>query len=76
MEEQKIDWDAFNKLLEEISAPTLDHITWVRNIVTREEYLARYTRYMPGFGIVDLPVLIREDGQFLDMTIHVSIDSR
>ena len=44
----------------------------VRNIVTEETYEAYFTRFYPGKGIVDLPLLVRvSDGRHLDITRHV-----
>ena len=51
-------------LYKDILEIKLDRIIYVKNVVTNEIYLARCTRYLPGEGYVDLPLLQRvEDGR-------------
>jgi hypothetical protein len=46
----------------------------VRNIRTGETYAARFSRYLvEEEQYVDLPLLIRSDGIYLDITEHITL---
>jgi hypothetical protein len=53
------------------------NLRYVRNVRTGEIYTARFSRYIEEErALVDLPVLIRYDGVYLDITEHITLKAK